>query len=149
MKKTLRIQPVDGLRIQSADKLSRFAAEAMAESGLDEATNHAAIAVAEELFANVLEHSHAEWMEVELVAQDGAARVILRDNGKAFDPTAAIRKMAHGFVLEDQGERNLGLYIVHQLTREIGYLRDAEGRNVVEVEIAPEAPRPAQPAAEA
>lgn len=144
MQRRLRLEPLAGLQLESAEALSRFAADAMQASGLDEATRLATLAVVEELGANVMEHSQAAWLEIDLAAREGVAFVMLRDNGKAFDPSAAIRRVSQGFVLEDRVDRSLGLYIVRQLARAIAYTRDGAEHNLVEIEIAPD-PRPAQP----
>lgn len=134
----LRLQPLAGLKLQSAEALSRFVIAAMQASDLDEPTRLAVVAVTEELGANVMEHSQAEWLEIELAAEGEVAFVRLCDNGRPFDPSAAMRRITQGFVLEERVERSLGLYIVRQLARAIAYTRDGDAYNRVEIEIVPD-----------
>lgn len=137
----LRLEPAHGLRPQDVDAVTAYVAEAARSSGLDDATGYAAMTVAEELCANVLEHSNAVWLELELGAHEGRAFVSVRDNGFPFDPSEAIRALQQGFVLAERTERQLGLYIVQQLSHRVTYHR-YHGENRLEVEVEPDGPAP-------
>lgn len=133
----LRLEPAHGLRPQDVDAVAAYTAEAARSGGLDDATGFAAITVAEELCANVLEHSDAVWLELELGSDAGRAIISIRDNGFPFDPSEAIRALQQGFVLAERTERQLGLYIVQQLSHRVTYHR-YQGENRLEVEVEPD-----------
>jgi anti-sigma regulatory factor (Ser/Thr protein kinase) len=137
----LRLEPAHGLRPQDVDAVAAYTAEAARSSGLSDTTGYAAITVAEELCANVLEHSDARWLELELGANDGRAFVSVRDNGFPFDPAEAIRALEQGFVLAERTHRQLGLYIVQQLSHRVTYHR-YQGENRLEVEVEPDGAAP-------
>jgi signal transduction histidine kinase len=57
--------------------------------------------VAQEALSNSLKHSGATRVDVRLVASDGLLRMIVKDNGSGFDPSAA----ANGLGLATMQER--------------------------------------------
>jgi anti-sigma regulatory factor (Ser/Thr protein kinase) len=137
----LRLEPLQGLRPESLQAVADHATAAIRAAGLDDASGFAAVTVAEELCANVLEHGRAQWLELEMGSHDGRAMVSVRDNGAPFDPSEAIHGLEHNFILAERTERRLGLYIVHQLARKVSYHRES-GLNRVQVEVEPDGPSP-------
>lgn len=133
LRRCIRLYPVVGLRRDDVDRLGAFVKTALAEACLDGGLAFAAGAVAEELCTNVLEHSDAEWLELEIEALDGDLAVTVRDNGSPFDPADILAAFDQDFVLEDQTDRRLGLYIVRQLAKQVSYRRDESGRNLMQI----------------
>lgn len=137
--RTLRLEAVHGLRMQTVDAVAAHAAEAVKAEGLDSASSFAAETVAEELCANVLEHSDASWLQLSIGEHEGHGLVSVIDNGFPFDPAEAIRALQQGFVLAERTDRHLGLYIVQQLSHLVTYRR-MNGENHVEVMVVLEDP---------
>jgi anti-sigma regulatory factor (Ser/Thr protein kinase) len=103
--------------------------------GAPEEAKYAASVIIEELSTNILEHSGAEWLELEISGLGGALAIGIRDNGMAFDPTE--------FFLEDHGDpdltaftnRQLGIYMVRRLAHSLSYQREAAGLNRLTLEL--------------
>lgn len=68
----------------------------------------------EELASNILVHSHAHWMEVELSLAKGRAALRVRDDGEEFDPLAAAELMDVP-VISEYLSGHLGLWILRRL----------------------------------
>lgn len=135
MEQTLRIDPLQGLNPAMVDQINAGVERTLAEAGLGRAARYTATTIVEELCTNILEHSGADWLEVIMASQADRARIGVRDNGKPFDPGAAIRHQAQSFDLGDAIDRRLGLYMMGRLTESFQCSRDAQGCNLIEFEV--------------
>jgi signal transduction histidine kinase len=50
----------------------------------------------QEALTNIVRHGHARQVEIELAAREGSLFLTVRDDGKGFDPRAALRRAAQG-----------------------------------------------------
>jgi anti-sigma regulatory factor (Ser/Thr protein kinase) len=81
------------------------------------------LTVLDELCCNMMEHSHASWIEIELRPDNEKVQVILRDDGVPFDPTEQARTTDYEAYLQTETNRQLGLYMVQELTELFHYQR--------------------------
>jgi anti-sigma regulatory factor (Ser/Thr protein kinase) len=101
--------------------------------GLDEALAWDLAAIADELTSNVLEHSHATWMEwaVTWDIEEGLYFLRFQDNGSRFDPSthplAAVGDGSHG---------GMGLAMTRRLARGLRYRHEGLV-NQLEVQMGP------------
>ena len=93
-------------------------------------------AVVEELGTNVMEHSGAAWMELAVVTADGKIFLSISDNGKAFDPVSNMQSRDFSGDLGNEEGRNLGFYMLKNLTQSMRYLREEGGVNRVMLQLA-------------
>ena len=84
-------------------------------------TAYVLVTVIDELICNILEHSKASWVELEMHPGQGQVELLLRDDGEKFDPMVAIQQKNPDSALENETERNLGLYMVSQLATSCQY----------------------------
>lgn len=97
--------------------------------------------VFEEVATNVMKYAHADGgqglhrIEATLRIQDGAALLVVEDDGVAFDPRSVEAKPLEG-QLEDQALGGLGLLLVRRIAIGLDYRRTAEGRNRLEIRLA-------------
>jgi anti-sigma regulatory factor (Ser/Thr protein kinase) len=86
--------------------------------------------VVDELSSNIMEHSHATWMElqVEMDGQKFSAR--LKDDGVPFDTGAEVGAAKAKAFDGEGGERRLGLGLIGRLVDSIDYSR-SQGINEV------------------
>ncbi len=135
MEQVVRIEPLGGLTSQKVDQVHVCVERVLLDAGVSKATCYAATTVVEELCTNIMEHSGAHWLEVNLYSQAGNTRIAIRDDGKPFDPCEAIRQQTQSFDLGQVVDRRLGLYMVRRLTKSFHCSRDAQGCNLVEFEV--------------
>lgn len=95
--------------------------------------------VVEEICTNIMEHSNASWLEVDLERNGGRIWVRVVDNGLPFNFGDRVHAQAKP-TLQDRQERHLGLYMVKQLASAVHSSRDERGNNLVELEFYPETP---------
>lgn len=91
--------------------------------GVTGATAYVLVTVIDELVCNILEHSHATYVELEMHPEPGQVLLLLRDDGQEFDPAEAIMRKTPASAVENESERNLGLYMVSQLASSCNYER--------------------------
>jgi anti-sigma regulatory factor (Ser/Thr protein kinase) len=84
---------------------------------------YSAMSVLDEFASNLMEYSGASWVELQAWPKGGRVHVSLRDDGKRFDPTAAMRKDYSEYLKSDT-DRKLGLYMVSKLTDNMRYERE-------------------------
>jgi serine/threonine-protein kinase RsbW len=96
--------------------------------------------VFEEVATNIMKYAHADGgqglhrIEAALRIQDGAALLVVEDDGAAFDPRSVKPKPLEG-PLEDQALGGLGLLMVGRIALGLDYRRTAQGRNRVEIRL--------------
>jgi anti-sigma regulatory factor (Ser/Thr protein kinase) len=95
------------------------------EAGLESRKTYALVNLLDEFCCNIMEHSSAHWAEVRVEPGQEAVKVVVRDDGGAFDPVKAIQ----GLGRDQPGQvtdRRLGLYMIGQLSKDLHYRRDGE-----------------------
>src|SRR5690348_16430559 len=81
-------------------------------SGVNGTAAYVLVTVVDELVCNILEHSRASWVELELHPDDTHVRLVIRDDGQKFDSAAAILSKGDDTAVENEGDRSLGLFMV-------------------------------------
>ena len=94
-----------------------------------------AMAVLEELGTNIMEHSGASWMEVNMADFNAGVLVSVTDNGEPFDAAAKVQAKNSWDALENAGDRSLGLVMLKELTRKLRYTRELDGTNRLVMEV--------------
>jgi anti-sigma regulatory factor (Ser/Thr protein kinase) len=89
--------------------------------------------VVDELSCNIMEHSHASWMDLKIEVTEKGFSALLKDDGVPFDTGAEVSEAKGKAINGESGERRLGLNLIGRLVDKIVYSRDA-GANLVKVE---------------
>ena len=107
-----------GLEAAIADLVSPLQAGGVAVSvaidgthGLDREKQALVYRVAQEAVRNVIAYADAGSLHIELTLDDGGVRLVVRDDGRGFDPELRKQRLAEGHV---------GLSLVEELARESG-----------------------------
>lgn len=115
-------------------EISRIATvidEYCAAHGLDDMVAHAVNLSLDELLTNTISYGYdddgAHTIEIELKADAGGVAVVLADDARAFDPTAAGDPDIDAD-LDERALGGLGIHIVRAMMDEISYRR-VDGRN--------------------
>ncbi len=137
--RALRIAVSGGLSESKMAELRGAAEKLMDEAGVSPRQRSGLFVVIDELCTNVLEHSGATWIEMAVVTGTGQACLSLSDDGKPFDSAAVIQGRDFSGELGNDDGRNLGLYMLKQLTESMRYLREEGGVNRVTLQLAPSA----------
>jgi serine/threonine-protein kinase RsbW len=117
----------------AADRLEAWAAEAALADG---ARRNLLLAF-DELASNVVKYARGATLLAVRVrpARSGGALLVLEDDGEPFDPWS-LADPDTTRPLEERLPGGLGLHLVKRLARSVSF-RHVDGRNRVEVEIAP------------
>src|SRR5437879_4906672 len=83
----------------------------MREAGIGSGSAYALTNILDEFCCNMMEHAQASWVEIEVEPRPHEIVAALRDDGVAFDPTAAISQIDPE-QLANVAERRLGLYMI-------------------------------------
>jgi two-component system, NarL family, sensor histidine kinase LiaS len=75
---------------------------------LDAQAEHAMFRVAQEALANSVKHAAAREITVRLAKADGLATMLIRDNGRGFDPASAGEKHGMGLTFMRDRVKELG-----------------------------------------
>ena len=89
--------------------------------------------VVDELSCNIMEHSHATWMELKVEVNLQKFSATLRDDGVPFDTKAEVGEAKQKAIDGEQGDRRLGLNLIGRLVDEVKYGRE-KGINQVELQ---------------
>jgi anti-sigma regulatory factor (Ser/Thr protein kinase) len=87
--------------------------------------------VVDELSCNIMEHSHAKWMELKIEASPANFTATLRDDGVPFDMGSELADAKGKAVSSEGGERRLGLSLVSRLVDSVKYSRDKGVNQVI------------------
>ncbi len=108
-------------------------------AGLPGDTGHQITLVLEELFANLLNHGGGkDGADITLRRDSATVHIRYRDDGAPFNPLDAPEPGLEGGA-EKRAVGGLGVHLVRQLTDTAVYRR-ADGRNILELEMALAAP---------
>ena len=83
------------------------------------------VTLCDELTCNVLEHSGAAWVELEIRPEGNEVIIMVRDNGHAFDPVKALTTGLEN-ATDHEGDRHLGLFMVKKMAKSTTYKRRGE-----------------------
>lgn len=90
----------------------------------------------EEAVVNVMNYAYPEGTRghayLEVTAEDGVLNFVLRDRGKAFDPTSVAEVDVDSYVAK-RSAGGLGIHLIRQYMDSISYERTAEGQNVLKM----------------
>ena len=78
-------------RPENVDRLCEKVGECLDRGGIIGITAFLLLNLRDEFACNILEHSKATWVELEMHPVEKQVRLILRDDGQPFDPGATMR----------------------------------------------------------
>ena len=104
-------------------QLREDVARQMHLAGVSGERSYALINVLDEFCCNMMEHSAAHWVEIEVDPDAPGGHAKLRDDGVAFDPVKAIREVDPDSPSKAT-DRRLGLYMIGMLTSDLRYRRE-------------------------
>ena len=121
----------DDVTLADLGQIRRFVRESGAAAGCERAViDELAVAVNEAL-ANIIRHSYENKpgrIEVSVACSDETIRVVLGDDGPAFDPTT-VPEPDTTLPLGERPFGGLGVHMMRDFCDALRYHRDAQGRN--------------------
>jgi serine/threonine-protein kinase RsbW len=117
------------LAVEEVDRMRRDLMAWMQQVGFPEDTAYRVTTVVDELFCNTMEHSGAHWVQIGAEQRGEDVALMVRDDGVPFDPSVAGRK-DYSLYLESGTDRQLGLYLIMRLAREVAYSRIDDSNEV-------------------
>jgi anti-sigma regulatory factor (Ser/Thr protein kinase) len=122
-------------RPENVDRLREKVGECLKRGGIEGSTAFLLLNLMDELICNILEHSGASWIEMEMHPHPHDVNVILRDDGKKFDPAKGLQTESPAEAAESDEGRNLGLYMVSRITSSWTYRRVDERINELDLTV--------------
>ena len=107
----------------NVDRLRQKVGECLLLGGIVGSNVYMLTSILDELVCNILEHGHANWLELEMHPDLKHVKLVLRDDGDQFDPGETILHKDIDTLAENEGERSLGLYMVGQMASSWNYRR--------------------------
>lgn len=111
-------------RFSSLAAIGKFVAKAAGQAGLDKRAAYAVQLAVDEACSNIIEHAYQgrETGEIECSCQTTpqGLTVVLRDQGKPFDPTQ-VSKPDTSASLENRTGGGLGVYFIRKLMDRVEY----------------------------
>jgi serine/threonine-protein kinase RsbW len=108
----------------SLETICEFITEEAKEAGLNDDGVYAVQLAVDEACSNIIEHAYSEKDAGEILCEckilDDGLEVILKDNGKPFDPDS-IPEPQIGLPLEELKSRGAGLFLIRKLMDEVFY----------------------------
>ena len=92
-------------------KMREDVARQLHEAAVPGDASYALINVLDEFCCNMMEHAHANWVEIQVQPRAQALHAVLKDDGAEFDPVEAIRNVDPQQPAPVT-ERRLGLYMI-------------------------------------
>jgi anti-sigma regulatory factor (Ser/Thr protein kinase) len=122
----------------TVDQIRQSVNLSLAQAGIFDPFAYSLVTVADEICCNVLEHGGAAWVEVDVQPGPELVRIVVKDDGREFDPMAGAEAAKN---LDDRTAvvRKLGLYMVGQLSHYCHYRRVDGLQNELTFEIKREA----------
>lgn len=112
------------------EELERFAHEVE----LPDSVKYALFLVSEELFTNVVRYGYGEEaqgeIQLELTLDGDDLLLEIRDRGKCFDVSADTAGPAGAKPVAEMEVGGLGLFLVHQFSRSVSYVREGDMNTV-------------------
>jgi hypothetical protein len=115
-------------RPESVDRLRIKVGECLERGGIFGSTAFLLLNMMDELICNILEHSKASWVELEMHPEKKLVKLVFRDNGPRFDPSESMGRKDLDVTVDDGG-RSMGLYMVSQIASSWNYHRLDGGVN--------------------
>ena len=116
------------------DEIREFVGEQARQVGFSDKEIYAIQLAADEASTNVIEYAYAGVedgkIEIDCSTVGGELKIVMRDQGKPFDPSSVPEPNVKG----DLSERKiggLGIYLMRKLMDEVTYETSAEGGNVL------------------
>jgi anti-sigma regulatory factor (Ser/Thr protein kinase) len=117
-------------RPEAVDRLREKVGECLERGGIVGTTSFLLLNLMDELICNILEHSKANWVELEMHPEPKEVKLILRDDGPKFDPGDTLREKEKELDEAVHGEgRHMGLYMVGQIVSSWNYERTKADMN--------------------
>ena len=110
-------------RPENVDRLREKVGECLDRGGIVGSTAFLLLNLMDELICNILEHSGATWVELELHPDADHVRLIFRDDGSQFDPGKGLGDPHFKEAVESEAGRSMGLYMVSQIAKSWDYHR--------------------------
>jgi anti-sigma regulatory factor (Ser/Thr protein kinase) len=122
-------------RPENVDRLRVKVGECLERGGIQGSTAFLLLNLMDELICNILEHSHATWVELELHPMPDMVHLIFRDDGTQFDPGKNMAEPHLDEAVESEDGRRMGLYMVSQIARTWNYKRVNGNVNELELSV--------------
>ncbi|MBL7062853.1 MAG: ATP-binding protein [Anaerolineae bacterium] len=123
-------------RFNSLAVISEFATRAAESAGLDPCAVYAVQMAVDEACSNIIEHAYGGEgrgaIECTCRINDDGLTVIIRDQGRPFDPAIVPQPDLHAS-LEDRKGGGLGLYFMRQLMDEVHFEFAPDSGNVLTI----------------
>lgn len=121
----------------TVDALAGFLAQLEQIPGYDELPEDHVFSlrlVIEELLSNIVKHSNADTITVEIAMSSSGVSARIRDNGSPFDPFQETQKTEVAETIEEQEIGGMGVFLVTSLANDYRYRREQEN-NIVDFTI--------------
>ena len=110
-------------RPENVDRLRIKVGECLDRGGIKGSTAFLLLNLMDELICNILEHSHATWVELEMHPSADHVLLLFRDDGTRFDPGTSLKEPHIEKAVDSEDGRSMGLYMVAQIARSWEYRR--------------------------
>lgn len=114
------------------DEIREFVGEIARRNGFSDKEIYAIQCAADEASSNIIEHAYAEIengkIEIECGFVDGELKIVMRDNGKPFDPSSIPEPNIKGDLFERE-IGGLGVFLMRKLMDKISYESSLESGN--------------------
>jgi serine/threonine-protein kinase RsbW len=114
------------------DNMREFVKQAASDCGMDEREAYAIQMATDEACSNIIEYAYngapGGTIEIDCRPVDGALEIVIRDDGKPFDPATVPEPDVHA-VLKDRHIGGLGLYLMRKLMDEVRFETLPDGGN--------------------
>ena len=114
----------------SLETISEFVSEHAKACGLDENATYAVQLAVDEACSNIIEHAYGGEgigdIECTCNILDDGLEVILRDEGKSFNPNE-VQEIVVGVPLEELGNRGAGIFLINKLMDEVHFEFSTQG----------------------
>jgi anti-sigma regulatory factor (Ser/Thr protein kinase) len=106
------------------DEIRDFVGEAARQAGFSEKEIYSIQLAADEASTNIIEHAYAEIkngkIEIDCSITGGELKIVMRDNGKSFDPSSVPEPNVKA-ELSERKIGGLGMYLMRKLMDDVVY----------------------------
>jgi serine/threonine-protein kinase RsbW len=121
-------------RFETLDAIRVFVADAARQAGLNEKDIYSVQLAADEAASNIIEHAYEGvadgQIEISIGVADDSFHIIMRDQGKPFDPEAIAEPDVNA-ALEKRFVGGLGLFFMRKLMDEVRFEHSSATGNVL------------------